>query len=74
MEGMSNMTLKEFKELRVGDKVIVFGTDRATVSQRFSDDVWVIWDETNNILGGTPKGVSTRFNCYKEDAALFAKI
>ena len=67
------MTLKDFIKLKVGDKVIVFGTDLATVSQRFSNDVWVRWDALCAAYSWGHE-CTTRFNCYKGDALLFERV
>ena len=67
------MTLKEFIKLNVGDKVKVFGSSLGTVSRRFSNDVWVKWD-ASVVKYGWNDAVSTRFNCYQEDANLFELI
>ncbi|MDR0286819.1 MAG: hypothetical protein LBI03_03800 [Clostridiales bacterium] len=67
------MTLKEFIKLNVGDRVKVFGKSHGTVARRFCHDVWIKWDDSVEKYGWND-AVSTRFNCYQEDANLFELI
>ena len=67
------MTLKAFIKLKVGDRVKVFGNSYGTVARRFSNDVWVKWNDSVEKFGWND-AVSTRFNCHQADADLFELI